>query len=371
VIQVADYGGPYPGSFVPMVRAASGEVRARGWSPEVVFSDDARERTWLADLAADEIPVSFVQRGKTRDVARDLARHAHGADRVLFHTHFTTFDIPAALAARRAPLGRVVWHLHSHVRRELPVRIRNVVKYTLSRRHVDAILGVAPDVAETAIRRGARSAQVVYFPNAIDTAAIASLSNDERGAARRRLGIREPRLLLLHYAWDWERKGGDLFLGAVASLRGRGRDVVGATVGGGDAARSEAERLGLGAAFMDIEPTGALRDVLAAADVFVSSSRAEGMPYSVAEALSAGVPVAATAIPGQEVLCAGLGACRLAALTPGSLADAVEELVDRSPATASSDASAARRRMVERHDLKEWSTRLADLYERLLVARSL
>lgn len=356
VIQLADYGGPYPGSFVPMLRAVCRVVRSRGWEAQLAFAEDARGRAWAAGLEAEGIPVQFLPRTGIRESAACVAALGRDADRVLFHTHFTTFDIPAAIAARRLDQAHVVWHLHSHVRTETSVRLRNTVKYLALRRHVDLVLGVATDVAETARRRGAPNVRV--FPNAVDTDSMPPVGPDEHAAARERLRLGDG-IVLLHYGWDWHRKGGDLFAGAVELLRDRGREVVGISVGAPEEAGGGRVRV--------LPPTGELRGVLAAADVFVSCSRAEGMPYSVAEALAAEVPVVATAIPGQVALGAGLGGCRLAGLDPEAIADAVEQLLDRDEAAVRADATAARRRMVKRHDLGPWSHELVELYEGLLL----
>lgn len=359
VVQLADYGGTYPGSFVPMLHAVSRAVRSRGWEVHLAFTEDARGRPWAPQLEADGIPLHFLPRTGVRELAARVAALGEGADRVLFHTHFTTFDVPAVIAARRFDEARVVWHLHSHVRTEPRVKLRNVLKYLALRGHVDAILGVAPDVAETARRRGAPN--VRYFPNAIDTGSMPPVRPDERAAARARLGI-TGEVVLLHYGWDWHRKAGDLFVDTVALLRDRGHDVVGISVGATKEAGDGRVRV--------VPPTGELRGLLAAADVFVSCSRAEGMPYSVAEALAAGIAVAATAIPGQVALCEGLSGCRLAGLDAGAIANAVEQLLARDEAAVRADTMTARQRMVERHDLEPWSHDLVELYERLLSGSS-
>ncbi len=60
------------------------------------------------------------------------------------------------------------------------------------------------------------------------------------------------------------------------------------------------------------------------ADVFVLSSHKEGMPLAVLEAMSAGLPVVATDVPGLRELCAGTGL--LVPPDPGSLARALDSL---------------------------------------------
>ena len=71
-------------------------------------------------------------------------------------------------------------------------------------------------------------------------------SREEREIARLRLGLPADQPLLVHFGWDWHRKGGDLFMQAVRTLRERGIEAVGVTVGGGDPARALREQLGLG-----------------------------------------------------------------------------------------------------------------------------
>ncbi len=60
------------------------------------------------------------------------------------------------------------------------------------------------------------------------------------------------------------------------------------------------------------------------ADVFVLSSHKEGMPLAVLEAMSAGLPVVATDVPGLRELCAGTGL--LVPPDPRALASALDSL---------------------------------------------
>jgi glycosyltransferase involved in cell wall biosynthesis len=247
------------------------------------------------------------------------------------------------------------------------VRARNAVKYALLGRLTSRILCVSPDLAARARRLGAPARAVRFFPNAIDAAAFAPPTEAERAAARAALGLSPDALALLHFGWDWHGKGGDLFLDAVAQLRAAGRPAVAVTVGAGEEARMHGDRLGLGDALLVLPPTGEAGRLRAAVDVFVASSRAEGMPFSVAEALASGLPVVATDLPGQRIQCEGLDACRLTGLDGGEIAAAVASLADRAAAVAAADAEAARRTTAERLDLGPWSRRLLELYDEALA----
>ena len=98
------------------------------------------------------------------------------------------------------------------------------------------------------------------------------------------------------------------FLEALARLRGE-QAFLGVTVGGGDPARELVGRRGLGDLVRVLEPDPDVRRLYAAADVFASTSRAEGMPFSVAEALCSGVAVVASDLPGHRAVAGDVAAC--------------------------------------------------------------
>ena len=62
LIHLAGYGGPYPGSFIPMLRAVMGAAERRGWSREAVFTPISRERVWLGELDEDGFPTASHRR---------------------------------------------------------------------------------------------------------------------------------------------------------------------------------------------------------------------------------------------------------------------------------------------------------------------
>lgn len=360
LVHLAHYPAAHPGSFVPMLRAALGTARSRGWDVEAVFGADSRECDWLASLEGDGIPVRLVELDGRLRLRRELsALLAESEAPTVLHTHFTAFDVPAALAAARRRSAAVVWHLHSPARTDSAGRLRGFAKSGLAGRLADKILCVSPDRAAAAVAQWAPRNRVRFFPNAIDTSAFGPPTDAERIAAREGLGLPEHGVVLLHFGWDWQRKGGDLFLAAVRILAERGRPVTGVTVGG----RAAVELVTL--------PSGApVRTLYAAADMLVSPSRAEGMPFAILEALASSVPVVASDIPGQAAIAHGLGACRLTPLDAPSLAGAIQSLLDREPEVAARDAVEAAGRVRTEYDLAPWAVRLLDLYEEILPASS-
>lgn len=360
LVHLAHYPAQYPGSFVPMLRAALGAASGRGWDVEAVLGSDSHGCGWVEELRAEGIPVRLVELDGRLRLRRDLAELlAEASGPTILHTHFTAFDVPAALAAVRRRDAGVVWHLHSPARSDAVGRLRGFAKSGLAGRLADRILCVSPDRAAAAIAQGAPRSRVRFFPNAIDASAFGTATAEERLAARRTLGLPEDGVMLLHFGWDWERKGGDLFLDAVRILAGRGRPLTAVSVGG----RAAAE--------LATPPPGApVRTLYAAADVFVSPSRAEGMPFAILEALASSVPVVASDLPGQAAIGGGLGACRVTPLDARALADAIESLLDRGPEAAARDAAEAVERVRAEYDLAPWSARLLGLYDEILPASS-
>lgn len=363
VVQLTGYDGPYAGSFIPMVRAAMDAASARGWEVEAVFPEQAREREWAAQLEAGGTVVHYLERGSRATHARQIGDLLAGGEPAVFHSHFTLFDIAAAAAARGRLDTALFWHLHSRPEPGLKARVRNLVKFAVVGRSAE-ILCVAPNIADGARARGARASRVRFFANAIDTSRFPIPDSAERTAARSRLGLDPHARVLMHFGWDWHRKGGDLFLEAVGLLEEPG--TVAVTVGGGDEARELARRLGVADRVVVLDPRDDAATLHAAADVFVSCSRAEGMPFAMAEALSSGVAVAATDIPGQVLIGNEVPGCRLTPADPAKIAAAIRDLLARDPGRMQADSLASHRAIAERMGLPAWAERLVDLYEAAL-----
>ena len=263
----------------------------------------------------------------------------------------------------------VLWHVHTPLTWGPLVGPRNLIKFGLVGRRVDAILASGPYPARGVIRAGAPRERVEVVGGGVEIERFPRVKPEERAAARARLGISESADVLLHFAWDWELKDGDLFLASVRELlarRPRG-ELVAMTVGSGDRARAGIEGLGLTEAVRPVEQTERVNELYAAADLFVSSSRVEGQPFAVIEAILRGLPVVATDLPGHHDICDDLHSCRVVGRFPAELAAAADELLSRPPELAELDAASARERTASRFDLGAWSARMFDRYERALA----
>lgn len=357
LIHLAPYKTRYSGSFVPMIRESLLRAQGRGWEAAAIFPEEARDRDWARALGA-EVEVAF--RPPTRAAVED-ALAATGA--TILHTHFTKYDLAAALAAHGRQQAYVIWHMHAFLPKRPARRLLSIAKYTLARRSVDAIACVGPHLVEEVVRSGASRRRVIYLPNGIDTSRFRPASPSTRAAVRAALGLASDKPVVLHFGWSWRLKGGDLFCAAVGGLRRRGVEVTAVTVGAGPEADADAQRFGISDAFVRLPQLEDVDQLLAAADVLAHPSRAEGgnPPLAVLESLACGVPVVAGAIPGQT-LNDDLAAFRAVPLEATALTDGIEAQL-----RISEEAGAAARAYVEaERSLTAWADRLDTVYDSIL-----
>jgi glycosyltransferase involved in cell wall biosynthesis len=126
-------------------------------------------------------------------------------------------------------------------------------------------------------------------------------------------------------------------------------------------------RTGLGARFHHLpELPGAAR-ALGELDVFVLHSRFEGGPYTVLEAMRAGVPVVVSDVVGNRDAVDPAGSGRVVPFGDvAATADAVTSLLD-DPVAGAALAEAARRRLAERFDVRRMGAETVTVYRSVLA----
>lgn len=123
-----------------------------------------------------------------------------------------------------------------------------------------------------------------------------------------------------------------------------------------------------------VELLGARRDVpdlLASSDVFVLSSRSEGLPMSILEAMAARLPVVATDVGGvAEAVSDGQTGLLVPAGDPYAMAEALERLLRDSELRQRFGAN-GRKRAEKRFDVTRFRSAHVELYRRELARRNL
>lgn len=187
---------------------------------------------------------------------------------------------------------------------------------------------------------------------------------------RARLGLAETQVA---FGWIGRlrfEKGADLFVEALARLGlGGGLGIV---IGEGaerERVEARARELGLGADRLRFAGLrGDAPSLLAAFDAVVISSRTEGLPVVLLEAMAAGTPVAAFAVGGvPDVLDAASGWLAPAG-DVDALAHALRSLLE-DPREAQARAREARRILASRFGVERWLEQIDGVYARALAGR--
>ncbi len=204
--------------------------------------------------------------------------------------------------------------------------------------------------------------RVMTIHNGVDTEAFAPGSRLEEAASlRERTGIPSDRLTAAFVGSEWERKGLEVSIRALALAPQWDLMVAGA----GDRERYEhlAKQIGVAGS---VHWLGVSRDVplvLAAADALVFPSAYEAFPLVALEAAAAGLPILATPVNGvRELISDGVSGFLISA-DPASIAGRLSELA-ADPGLRGRIGEAARERVLQ----FSWERMVRlhhELYERL------
>jgi glycosyltransferase involved in cell wall biosynthesis len=289
----------------------------------------------VPELRAAGIPVFCVNGGREADPrwALRLRRLVQERGYDIVHTH-----MPVPAVAARVLLGRDgrrprlvhtehnLWH-----RYRAPTRWANAVTY----RRNSAIIAVSTAVADTIVPDRLPSAagpaaplRVVY--HGVDHTRLRPRP-EARDGARDLLALPRSAKVVASVGNFTAKKDQRTLIDALGLLRAEHPSTVLVLVGTGPLQEQLAAHAQAAGIAEHVIFTGMRSDVpelLPAFDVFALSSRQEGLPVAVMEALACGLPVVATAVGGlPEIVTDGVEGRLVPPGDPRSLADALAEVV--------------------------------------------
>lgn len=352
------------GGLERVVQALAAGQRRAGHCVHVaaVVSNEGAEHAAFAPLVEEGVEVHALRLDGRRyllerRLLRDLCRRIRPT---VVHTHGYRSDVIGGGVARALGIPNMTT-VHGFTRGGW----KNRLYETLQRRAFrgfDAVVAVSrPQVAELT-RAGVRAERIHLVPNAWSGRRIRW---EEREAVRARLAI-EPHAF--HIGWVGRlghEKGPDVLIDALPALRDL--PIVVSMVGDGRM-RPELEARAARAGVADrIRWHGAVDDaapLFRAFDAFVLSSRTEGTPIVLFEAMAAGTPIIATRVGGVPDVVSTAEAVLVPPGAPAALADAIRGL-HADPAAALARATAATRRLGTDFAVDGWLARYDALYRRL------
>jgi glycosyltransferase involved in cell wall biosynthesis len=238
-------------------------------------------------------------------------------------------------------------------------------------RQVDTVIVNADALRVEGEERGMRC-RWALLQNGVDTEHFRLAPPDP--AARAALGLDPQRPVVGTIGRLEDRKGHDQLLRAAGTMlaRGNGRRPQIVIVGDGplrEKLQAQAQSLGVAHSVRFVGTVADVRPSLAAMDVFVLPSHAEGMSNALMEAMAAARPVVATAVGGNtEVVVDGKTGVLIPPADPAAIADAIAALL-RDPDRAAGLGAAAREFVTRRFGARARVAELEHLYEERLALR--
>lgn len=352
-----------PGGAEQVVAHLAESVAIRGH--EVTLFVPQQGEGWLtrrlAGTAVEVVPLVLDGPLSLRSAA-DLARALRARGCELLHTHEFGEALTGACAARWLGIPHVIT-MHGGIYFAERMRRRAVLRAAIALSA--GLTAVATPVAATL---GARLRfPVERIPVIANGAAPAP---DRHPSASTPIGLPAGRPLLLAVGNLYPVKGHRHLLSAVARLLPAHPGLELAIAGRGEeeaALRAQALELGIAERVHLLGLRDDVGALLAAADLFVHPSLAEGLPLALLEAMFAERPIVASAVGDiPAVLARGLAGRLVPPADPAALAQGISELLE-DPRHAEALAARARERAWAEYTVTRMVDRYEALYRRLLA----
>lgn len=357
-------------------------LRERGYETRLVVGQEEPEEGNLFALAEERgVPCTQLA-GLGREIRLladlrallELRRLMREFRPAIVHTHTAKAGMLGRLAARLAGVPVVVHTYHGHVLRGYFGPVKTACFRGMERllgSLSNALLAVSESVKQDLIGLGvARASKIRVIPLGLDLEPLARPL--PRGILRREAAIRDDAPLVGMVGRLVAIKDIPTFLAAARLVHDSLPTCHFALVGDGQERALLEERvakLGLSGVVRFFGWRRDMEAVYGDLDVVVNSSRNEGTPVSLIEALAAGRAVVATRVGGTPDL---LGDDRGLLVPPGdpaALASAILECL-RDPAAAAARARAGQRHVLQHHAVSRLIADIDGLYRELLASRA-
>ena len=308
----------------------------------------------LEELGVPTTPLVVGGRSYRREFRSLRALITHLNPRVV-HTHGYRADVIGGAAARSLAIPTVST-VHGFVGGSLRNRVNESVQCFALRR-ADGVIAVSAPLVEQLVARKVPRAKIRLVRNGFTSTELIATRTD----ARRKLGLDREAMVAGWVGRLSSEKGADVMLDAF-SLCDRSWRL--SMIGDGpqrERLLEQAARLGIGERVTWHGAISRAGTILAAFDAFVLSSRTEGTPIVLLEAMHAGVPIVATTVGGVSDVVSPDQALLVPPENPSRLARALGELLSN-PDIALGRCRSARERLRVYFDATGWLDQIAAVY---------
>lgn len=232
----------------------------------------------------------------------------------LIHTHTPIASFLTRMACRNIGDVKVIYTAHGfHFYKGAPIK-NWIIYYPAERiaaKWTDSIITINDEDYELARKMRLRKLKLVFKVHGvgIDLCKFSRQAIQEKNKMRKRYGYNDEEFIMFYAAELNHNKHQDFIINVVKELKEKIPNIKLLLAGDGclkEKYWEQSRRLGLSE---NVEFLGRRNDVpnlLRISDVYISSSRREGLPVSVLEAMATGLPVIVTDIRGhRDLICNG------------------------------------------------------------------
>jgi glycosyltransferase involved in cell wall biosynthesis len=355
------------GGAEKLVVSLARQAGAVGLDLTVASLNSAFDQVILDELKACGVTYAFFPAAHLLDLKRlvRLTRYLRRGGFDLVQCHLGYANIVGVLAARAAGLP-VIGTLHSTGNlADYPHPAILWLEGQILRHLAQRIIAVGQTVAEAFRPRLApREIQIIVNP----ASPPVSLTPEQRRAVRQEMGCDDSCPMLISVGRFAPPKGYHDLMEALSLLQQTHPNFVMLMAGDGplfDEIRQAALQKGLEGQIRFLGFRDDVPLLLAASDIFVSSSHWEGLPLAVLEAMQAGLPVVATAVGDIPHIVAQDAGLIVPPHAPPRLAEAIASLLD-SPSRRTEMGRAAQARVRQEYSAEAWIQKMMHLYTEVL-----
>jgi glycosyltransferase involved in cell wall biosynthesis len=290
------------------------------------------------------------------------------------HTHSAKAGAIGRIAAHRCRVPVIAHSYHGFPFHEFQSHARRTAYVAIERRlagMTDVVMCVGAGVATEALRRGLADGATLRTITPVVGSRVVPATPASRQAARHTLGLSADAVVVGTVGRLDYQKAPEHFVAAIAALRARQPNVRGVWIGSGpllDEVRGQVRGLGLEDHIVLAGERRDVADLLPAFDVFAMSSRYEGLPCAVVEAMRCGVPVVVTAVNSvPDLVVPGETGVLVPPGRPLDLAAALAGVLDE-PERAAAMVARGRERAADAFDEERLGQALDEEYTRALRA---
>jgi glycosyltransferase involved in cell wall biosynthesis len=281
----------------------------RGWPARLVISMERADNQFFDEIQAlDPSHIIYLPLRRSPHysdlsaLAKLTSYFRHSGKKHLLHAHSTKAGMLGALMKRF--VEGIILTPHAYRGMDPTLREPNLTAIrfmeSMYSKPYEKVIAVSPPEYDYAIGLGISPERVVYVPNGIDLQAW---------ARPRQAATSEPSIPVIGFVGRLvDQKNPLLFLEVLKQIRSRGHDFRAIIVGDGflrGQLEIQAEKWNL-SGLIDWRGFASGSDAIREMDVAVHTSKYESLPYTLLEAVAAGVPIVAVANSGSRTILDGV-----------------------------------------------------------------